>query len=260
MSIPITLRQSPRPARGFSLVELMVTVSIAIFLVGGLLTILQNVRTTYNNQQKLVQLQDEQRFALSVINDAVQAAGYFPDPTAYTIDTSFPASGAFASGSVFAGTHPVNGADNIAQDTLSTRFWTNLHYGPVLCNGVDSSQLAGPTMYTVTFSLGTNPVTNNPALMCSVNGGTAFALVDNVTAMAVYYGVKRDLSLVDYNVDTYENWDVVAASGTDAENVSSVRIVITFQNPLSGQPGQQNSPTITLERVIEVMGRGGPYT
>src|SRR5215469_18788533 len=91
MSVSITIRQSRRRARGFTLVELMITVSIALFLVGGLLTILQNVRTTYNNQQQLVQLQDEQRFALTVITDAVQAAGYFPDPTNYTTGNFLPA-------------------------------------------------------------------------------------------------------------------------------------------------------------------------
>jgi type IV pilus assembly protein PilW len=264
MSTRGTFRHS-RADRGFTLVELMVTVSIALFLVGGLLTILQNVRATYNQQQQLVQLQDEQRFALTVITDAVQAAGYFPDPTNYDVN-NFTITPPFniGTGQVFAGSHTVGAADNVAQDTFSTRFWTNTGYvnsgyGPVLCNGVDTAQQpAGLTKWTVTFSVGPDPATGNSALLCSVNGGAAFALVDNVTALAVYYGVKRDIALADYNVDTYETWDIVGG-GTDWQNISSVRIVITFLNPLFGQTTTQPQ-FITLERVIEVMSRGGPYT
>ena len=259
MSVSITIRQSPRRARGFTLVELMITVSIALFLVGGLLTILQNVRTTYNNQQQLVQLQDEQRFALTVITDAVQAAGYFPDPTAYTVD-SFATGGNFllGQGQVFYGSHTPGVADNVAQDTLGTRFVTSPGYGPVLCNGVDTSQPGQPANnpWTVAFSVGADPATGKQALLCSVNGGTAFALVENVTALAVYYGVRRNVAL-GYDVDTYETWDIVKAA--DWPNISAVRIVITFANPLFGQTTSQPQ-FITLERVIEVMSRGGPYT
>ena len=77
----------PRQQRGFTLVELMVTVGIALFLLGGLVTIVQNVRETSLNQQRLAQLQDQQRFAWTVITDAVQAGGYFSDPINYTTAT-----------------------------------------------------------------------------------------------------------------------------------------------------------------------------
>ena len=87
--------------------------------------------------------------------------------------------------------------------------------------------------------------------------GAPVVLVNGVSALAVYYGVKRNFGSTDYNVDTYETYDVLAAAGTDYANISSVRIVITFVNPVVG-PSQP--PTITLERVIQVMSRGGPYT
>ena len=40
-------------------------------------------------------------------------------------------------------------------------------------------------------------------------------LVGGVTGFTVFYGVKRNVAPVDYNVDTYETWDVLAASGSD---------------------------------------------
>ena len=47
-------------------------------------------------------------------------------------------------------------------------------------------------------------------------------------------------------------------NGNDWANISSVRVILTFTNPLAGQPGQQ--PTIVFERVIEVMARAGVHT
>jgi type IV pilus assembly protein PilW len=219
----------------------------------GLVTIVQNMRITYNTQQSLVQLLDEQRFALTVVTDAVQAAGYFNDPTQYTT-AAFPAAAPFGAGWVFFGTHTAGQADNVAQDTLSTRFRSAPGYGPVLCNGTDSSTQAAQ-VWTFKFYL------NAGQLMCQVTSTTGVnqtvALVNGVQAMAVYYGVKRG-GASDYNVDTYETFDIVGASGSDWDNISSVRLVLTFTNPLAGQTTQP--PTITIERVIEVMSRAGPYT
>ncbi len=67
-----TSMRPARDARGFTLVELMVTVAIALFLLGGLLTIVQTVRRANMSQQALAQLQDEQRFALTVITDGFE--------------------------------------------------------------------------------------------------------------------------------------------------------------------------------------------
>ena len=58
--------------------------------------IVQNVRQTYGNQQSLAQLQDAQRFAMTVITDVVQAAGYFPTPATQTPTWLVPGGGPFA--------------------------------------------------------------------------------------------------------------------------------------------------------------------
>ena len=57
--------------RGFTLVELMVTVAIALFLLYGLVTIVEQVRRTSLDQQSLTQLQDQQRFAMTVLTDVI---------------------------------------------------------------------------------------------------------------------------------------------------------------------------------------------
>ena len=239
-----------RPAskqRGFTLVELMVTVGIALFLLGGLVTIVQNVRMANMSQTALAQLQDEQRFAMTVIADAVQEGGYFADPTVGA--TNFGAAPPFQAGWAFAGSHTPGVADTAANDTIATRFQTQLNYGPILCNGIDTS-LQGPFTHQIQFSVA------GGQLLCSVDNAAAVPLLTGVQAMAIYYGVKRDTAFADYNVDTYVTWDQMV--NTDFTTISSVRVVLTFANPLFGQPNQPG--TITTERVIEVMARAGMHT
>jgi type IV pilus assembly protein PilW len=255
-----------RDERGFTLVELMVTVAIALFLLGGLVTVVQTVRMASINQQALAQLQDEQRFALTVITDAIQSAGYFANPLTDTIGNFGAAvnpapttpTAAFLQGSAFTGFHTVGAADNAAQDTLATRFMVSPGHGPILCDGTDSSLAAAPLTYTIAFFVQVTPGVGNQ-LMCSVNGAAPVALVTGVTAMAVYYGVKRQVIPADYNVDTYLTWDQMVAP-SDMQSVSAVRVVLSFGNPLAG-PGQPNQPAvITMERVVEVMARAGLHT
>jgi type IV pilus assembly protein PilW len=262
--------------RGFTLVELMVTVGIALFLLWGLTTVVQNVRKANLSQQGLSQLQDEERFALTVITDVVQSGGYLPDATAYTPATSLPLVGNFEAGQAFFGVHQVVAPG----DTLSVRYRTGLNStgvndGVILCDGSTNTAQLPSHAYTNTFSVQTAGPGVVGGLYCQVdNAGLAAAapgvlLVPGVQSMTIYYGVKRDFTFNDYNVDTYLTADqmcspILAPCGTDDwSNISAVRVILTFTNPLyvaAAPIGPGNQPTITFERVIEVMARGGVHT
>jgi type IV pilus assembly protein PilW len=248
------MRRMARGQRGFTLVELMVTVAIALFLLAGLVTILQNVRATYANQQSLAQLQDQQRFAMTVLTDVIQAGGYFPDPLGMTASSALPAAGAYQVGQAFTGTQG-------ATDSIGVRYRTANGDGVILCDGSTNTGPGLNLLYTNVFTV-VPPVGAVPGqLQCTLNGNPALTLVTGVQGLTIYYGVKRNPAVVDYNVDTYltANQMLLAGpNGNDWLNISSVRIVLTFSNPLAGQPGQPG--TITFERVIEVMARAGVHT
>jgi len=138
--------------------------------------------------------------------------------------------------------------------------------GVILCDG--SSNTAPPPgsqLYTNVFTV-VPPVGAVPGqLQCTLTIGAAanapLTLVTGVQGLTIYYGVKRNPAVVDYNVDTYltANQMLLAGpNGNDWLNISSVRILLTFTNPLAGQPGQPG--TIIFERVIEVMARAGVHT
>jgi type IV pilus assembly protein PilW len=248
-----------RAQRGFTLVELMVTVAIAMFLLAGLVTILQNVRATYANQQSLAQLQDQQRFAMTVLTDVIQAGGYFPDPLGMTPGSALPAAGAYQVGQAFTGTQG-------ATDSIGVRYRTANGDGVILCDGSSNTAVPpGSQLYTNVFTV-VPPAGAVPGqLQCTLTIGAAanapLTLVTGVQGLTIYYGVKRNPAVVDYNVDTYltANQMLLAGpNGNDWLNISAVRVILQFNNPLFGQPGQPQF--ITFERVIEVMARAGVHT
>ena len=248
------MRRMARGQRGFTLVELMVTVAIALFLLAGLVTILQNVRATYANQQSLAQLQDQQRFAMTVLTDVIQAGGYFPDPLGMTASSALPAAGAYQVGQAFTGTQG-------ATDSIGVRYRTANGDGVILCDGSTNTGPGLNLLYTNVFTV-VPPVGAVPGqLQCTLNGNPVLTLVTGVQGLAIYYGVKRNPAVVDYNVDTYltaSQMLLAGPNGNDWLNISAVRVVLQFNNPLFPQPGQPQF--ITFERVIEVMARAGVHT
>lgn len=248
MNISNTRRPSFAAAvrqRGLTLVELMVAITIALFLLGGVLLIVQNTRSTFTNTNRLNQLQDGQRLAMTIITDVIQSAGYFPDPTTYTAASAFTSASPYAALQVVTGTHVVSAPE----DTLGVRFMTASGDGILNCLGGSNTTGAAVT-YSNTFKI------SNGSLFCDLNDGTSTtstALIDGVENLQIWYGIKRDLTTDNFNVDTYlRQSDMTAA---DWQNVSAIRIVLVFTNPMKGQPGQPD--TIPFERVIAVMNRAG---
>ena len=265
---PIGPRFAPVRMRGFTLVELMVTVSIALFLLGGLVTIMQNVRGAYNNQQLLARLQDEERYAMTILTDVVQTGGYYPSPqnaNFWTTNSALPAVGttlaatpAFANGQAFTGAVVAG-----QPDTLGVRYRTAGQDGIILCDGTTNLGAVGTDHAYANQFWVVPPAGAQPGqLWCQVDANAAVPLIDGVVGMTIFYGVKRDFAGNDYNVDTYLRADQMNAAGPnggDWANISTVRIQLTFTNPLAGvTPGQP--ATITFERIVQVMGRGGIHT
>jgi type IV pilus assembly protein PilW len=248
-----------RTQRGFTLVELMVTVAIAMFLLAGLVTIVRNVRNTYSQQQALVQLQDQQRFAITLLTDVIQSGGYYDNPTGDTVVSALPLdlANGFATGQAFNGNQ---GGAAPPGDSISVRFRSAINDGIINCGGGSNTTVGPDQVYVNTFS-----VNGAGQLQCVLTAGAAAAqvipLVNGVANLQVFYGVKRAVPATDYNVDTYEQANAMQAS--DWSQVSSVRVVVWFLNPLwaaGGGAGVFQQQYLKYERVIEVMSRAGDHT
>ena len=265
---------------GYSLVELLVAIVIALFLIGGVIIIEQSVHTSYADRTGLQKLDDEERFTMTLLTEVVQSAGYYPDPATNSIVTAFPAQNTtvpnqagdaltFATGQSLYGLHATQSANGqtYSLDTLAVRYMTASGDGIPLCDGTSNTS-GGNVVYTNYFYIQTapDPDPSKPAdsfLYCALEAGNAWSattpvqLVKNVEYMQIDYGLHVSTGQIttpgDYAVNVY----VPAADMTtnDWPLVSAVRITVTFVNPLQNEAGQPQ--TVTFTKVIDVMGRAG---
>lgn len=252
-----------RPQQGFTLVEILIAMLIALFLLGGLLTLVAGMRTTFSTQGGLTGLQDSQRLALTLIGGVVETAGYYTSPTTITATTAFPATGVFGTaGQTIYGTGAFGAA--AGTDTLTVRYLTNGADNVLDCTG--NTDPASTLVNTFALTLVSTPVingvaTNIYALTCSLNGAAPVQLVSGLTNMQIRYGVKTNATAAGNSVDSYLDAAQVTA-GNFWNSVNSVKVTLTFLNPVYGtNQGQTISvnvaKTIQFERVIGVMAKIG---
>jgi type IV pilus assembly protein PilW len=241
--------------RGFTLVEILIALTIGLFLMGALLTIVQTNRRVFGEQSQLAQMQDNERMAMTMMGDVIQSGGYFPDPVHNTLTTALTATGPFAVGQSISGTYSAAPPG----DQLQVRYMTDGGDGILNCSGGSNPGAPGTTqLYVNSFQV------QNGQLVCTMNG-TPYTLVGgaagsglDITNMSILYGVRADATQPGNNVDTYMNATQVNAANLWG-SVISVEIRLTFTNPLNplntvaGQPA-----TFQIQRVIGVMSQTGP--
>jgi type IV pilus assembly protein PilW len=246
--------------RGFTLVELMIAVVIGLFLVGGLLTLVQAMKRTSVSQSGLSQLQENERMAMTLITDVIQSSGYFILNSANINNTANSSFGVIAPftvpGQYIYGTGAFGGAANTV--SITVRYMTTGSDGVINCNGGTSAVQA---TFVNTFSIDT--VNNNLRCQLTVNGGapTTVALINGISNMQIRYGVQTNTSVSNNSIDTYLDATLV----TDWTVVKSVKITLTFINPMYGNaPGQTTGgntlATIDFTRIIPVMSNTGIAT
>src|ERR1017187_141260 len=244
-------RVMKRAQNGFTMVEMLVALLIGLFLLGGLLTLVQDNKRTFMAQGNLSQLQDSERLAMTMMPDVIQATGYFPNPTLNTAASVLLAagspSGALAQGQAMIGTYSAVAP----ADTITARYATANRAGIRNCPGASNTS-GGTATYSNAFSVVVNAA-GVSQLVCTMNG-TQYPLVSGVTQLAVMYGVNTIGS--GSNVDTYMNAVQVTAGG-NWNNVMSVQITLTFTNPLYTAPGLGQLPTLSFQRNVAVMGATG---
>jgi type IV pilus assembly protein PilW len=255
---------------GFTLVELSVAMVIALFLLAGLFTIEQSTRQTSSQQTLLAQLQDNERLAMTIMTDVIQAGGYFADPTQNTSSTLPSVSVAFFPnpGLGIYGTTTAGKPDSIYVQYMSEGPNTD---NMIRCDGQQTAAVApgspgiayinqfsvDPVKKQLLCTVSTNiastvaQLTNPPVVL--VDGTANQGVINGVENLQILYGVATT-GTNGNSVDTYMTAAQVPASKWP--DVSSVKVTLTFTNPLFGQPGQ-TQPTVAFERVIGIMSKAG---
>jgi type IV pilus assembly protein PilW len=234
---------------GFTLIELMIALLIGVFLLGALLTIVQTNRAVFGDQNKLAQLQDAERMAMTMMSDVIQSAGYFPNPVNNTLTGTLTAVAPFAAGQSIYGLYSATAPG----DQFSVRYMTASGDNILNCSGQPNTSGTN-TLYVNTFQVVAGQ------LVCNMNG-TQYNLVGDGTTivvnnLSVLYGVKANAAASGNSVDTYMTGTQVNAAGLWS-SVISVMIALQFDNPLY-VAGQGQPQYITVQRVVSVMNQSGP--
>jgi type IV pilus assembly protein PilW len=206
------------PATGFTLVEMMVAMTLGLLLMLVISQIFLGSKEAYNSIEEVSRLQENARFAIGQLGRVVRMAAYTTDP----LDIVNRAT-------IFPPLAPaLDAADGggSASDQITVRYQgsgTPAADGTVLdCQG---NQIKGGALAVNKYYLA-NGVNGRTSLFCD-NTGTigpvtaAVELVPNVENMQVLFG--EDITVPsDFAADRY----VTKASVTNMNNVVSVRIAL----------------------------------
>jgi len=241
--------------RGYTLVELMVSITIALFLMGGALLIVQHTKNAFKAQNQLSQLQESERTAMALITDVIQSTGYYPNPHNFTDAQTLVSPSFTTPGAPNIATIPVT--DQVG-DTITVRYAAGLLDNVYNCRG-DQNTVTGPfETWENTFSVvPTAPAADGTPqfqLQCSLwslstNAVVTTPLVTGVQNLIIQYGINTVGAGAPSCADRYKaTKDMLAA---DWNNVCAVKVTLTFANPFNPPGGAK--PTINFTRVIAVM-------
>jgi type IV pilus assembly protein PilW len=263
MSKPTSLLvHGPAASQGFTLVELLVSIVIALFLLGGVMTIVQDTRRATSSQTQSTQLQDSVRLAMTMLTDVIQTTGYYSDPLNSNANFSLTAGGGFIAGQAISGTGAFGAA--APGDAISARFQTASGDGILNCAGTSNTS-GGNLLYVNTFSLDAQG-----QLQCTLTTGgvaaPAIVLIPAITTgpnqlkitnLQILYGVQTNFAAANQCADSY--WDAIKVSATTINGqtawnyVVSVRITLSFLNPSGGA-------ALQFTRIIGLMNKMGVVT
>jgi type IV pilus assembly protein PilW len=210
---------------GFTLVEVMIALTIGMALTLVVSLLFMNSRRTYATTDDVSRMQENIRYTYQLLTRVVHLAGYKSAPNTLS-DVVFGAGNEVL--------EAIEGAPAGTSDTLTVRFQgsSNGTSGVTDATIVDclGNAVAAGVTATNVFSIGTTLTTTVPGLLCAVTDpatgilGAPVEVVPNVQNMQIRLGVDDNS---DFVADRY-----VPPAGTIPMNrVRSIRFAFLFTSP-----------------------------
>jgi type IV pilus assembly protein PilW len=249
--------------RGFTLVEILVALTLGLFVIGGVIQIFATTRQTYRTQEQISQLQENARVAINFLNDNIRLAGYralasgfrCKESTCEKDKQNITLNGAFPSNADFSGKAGkiVIGQDNNLNnnDSITLRYRGNNDGSVTDCFGrtADSKQTI-----TITLSLSSKDKNEKGeevpgrSLRClsRITGDNAPAdwgpepLVTGIEAMEILYGVDMQRTSFNATASTYISAKEVDTNPDWWNRVVSVRVILLLTTADNVAPDKQS--------------------
>lgn len=255
--------------KGMTLPELMISITIGLFLTGGMIQVFLSTKGSYSLQERLGDLQENGRYAQYFLQRSIRMAGYPKSAGAFAIR--------------YDGANPTQDGGANADDRITIEFEAPLN-GWVDCVG--QTVAAGATI-TESFYIEREPNAALSAenqqnrLMCAVTSTTnpavqAQPLLEGIENMQILYGVDDTTAdgvpAAQGNTVNNSGWgyanqylraDQVAALGGTLNinwgRVVSVRIalLVSAMEPVYGGDDDANALTRTFT-LLDAAGIAGP--
>ena len=169
---------SRRHNRGMTLIELMVAITVGLFLLLAMYAIFVSFKLTSQSQNGLAQMQDDQRMSMTILSQIAQSAGYFGNVQTQLVNTALLADNSTVSGVSFsAGTVTYINQLAVASSTLQLTCGINGAAAQPIVGG-----LASPV--TTCPSIGYRGISNIQFLY-GVDPGNTGSVTQYVTAGSV---------------------------------------------------------------------------
>lgn len=249
----------PQKAKGFSLVELMISLALGLFLS---LAVIQTYLATVKSDTVIMgntEIQENARFAIQVLEKALQQAGYYSN-LEQSRQEFFQNQAAQWAGTVFTSSDAIRGFDDTetpvtnqpnsasGTDQVFIRLVSDANVAGIGaswydCNGV---LIPGNTAIQMGFYISATEGT----LICHSeipgNDVDSQPLISNVSDFQLLYGVD---STQDGSVNRYiEAQSVSAAGGWD--NVRAIKVSLTLAAPVPGVEPKLFEKTISLRNML----------
>ena len=207
--------------QGFSLIEIMIAITISLILMAGIGQIFLGSKTSYNLQDGMGRLQENARFALDILNRSISMTAFSGtlSPLNNAIDSTESKENETANTDLGFTT-----ASHTASDTIEVRYTSATD-----CLG----NATGGTAQDRFYIDGNN-------LMCLGNGSiTAGVIAEGVENMQILYGEDTDN-------DTVANVYVDADNVADWNAIVSVRVALLVSTVQTVGNGSTDSKTHVL--------------
>lgn len=189
---------------GLTLIELMVAMTIGLFLVAVIGNLFVGAKQTYRTQDNLARLQENGRFALELLGRNIRDAGYTnisfaPPASKYAAPTATSFSGTAITGS------------NGSPDTITVSY-------DAATDCLNAAAPGGRAVNAFSINAGKQ-------LICLGNGSaTSQVILDDVEDMQIFYGEDTD---GDQNPNRYV---VAGTGGLVMGNVTAVRLCVLVRS------------------------------